>query len=414
MSIVVSHPTGTANTRALVRGLADTGLLDAFFTSIALPQRLVDHASLPRRIRLELGRRVYDGVPYHLIHTRIAVELLRVVSRRLGWTALIAHETGLASIDRLNAALARRTAVHLERRGSRARVVYAYEDAALETFQAAQERSLTRVLEVPLTEWRTLHRILDEERELVSAWAATLDGLRDSARKLARKDDEIALADHIVVPSAFALRALERRNRSAASIHVVPYGAPQTAGSPPSERKPDQPLKVLFVGQLGQRKGLSYLLEAVAGASAPLELTLIGERPVAACAPLDAALGTHRWVPPIPHAATLDEMQRHHVMVFPSLCEGFGLVILEAMAQGLPVITTNHTGGPDVIEDGVDGFLVPIRDPEAIARRLTLLYEDEPRRRAMADAAKRKASALAWSGYQRTIVALLRRLGEAA
>jgi glycosyltransferase involved in cell wall biosynthesis len=90
------------------------------------------------------------------------------------------------------------------------------------------------------------------------------------------------------------------------------------------------------------------------------------------------------------------------------LCEGFGLVILEAMAQGVPVITTSHTGGPHVIDDGVDGFIVPIRDPNAIAAKLALLADDPSRLGTMAEAARRKAAAHSWHHYEDCLAELIR------
>ena len=100
-------------------------------------------------------------------------------------------------------------------------------------------------------------------------------------------------------------------------------------------------------------------------------------------------------------------MGRHDVFVFPSLFEGFGLVILEAMAQGLPVITTSHTVGPDIIEDGVDGFIVPIRSSEAIAEKLELLAADRPRLEAMREAAIATARRFTWENYRRRLAEVL-------
>ena len=79
------------------------------------------------------------------------------------------------------------------------------------------------------------------------------------------------------------------------------------------------------------------------------------------------------------------------------------------------MITTPNTGGPDVVEDGIDGFIVPIRDPEAIAHRLTLLREDPARLAAMSFAARQKAAADSWAHYEGQLVALIRSwLGQAA
>ena len=96
------------------------------------------------------------------------------------------------------------------------------------------------------------------------------------------------------------------------------------------------------------------------------------------------------------------------MLVFPSLFEGFGLVVTEALSQGLPVITTSHTCGPDVLTEGQDGFIVPIRDPQAIAEKLELLHRDRERLRAMSEAARKKAETLTWESYRQGVVAVVR------
>ena len=93
-------------------------------------------------------------------------------------------------------------------------------------------------------------------------------------------------------------------------------------------------------------------------------------------------------------------MSRHDVFVFPSLFEGFGLVILEAMSQGLPVIATEHTAGPDLIEEGQSGFIVPIRSAEAIAEKLDLLARDPSMLAAMKVAARKTAANHTWERYR--------------
>ena len=101
-------------------------------------------------------------------------------------------------------------------------------------------------------------------------------------------------------------------------------------------------------------------------------------------------------------------MSRHDVFVFPSLFEGFGLVILEAMSQGLPVITTPHTAGLDVIADGEDGFIVPIRSADAITEKLELLAHDRRLLLAMSQAAQRKAAQYSWESYQRHTINMIK------
>jgi glycosyltransferase involved in cell wall biosynthesis len=107
-------------------------------------------------------------------------------------------------------------------------------------------------------------------------------------------------------------------------------------------------------------------------------------------------------------------MRHHDVLVFPSLFEGFGLVLTEALSQGLPVIATHHTAAPDLIEHGVHGFLVPIRDAQAIATHLLELHLDRDRLAAMSAACLDRASQLSWHAYGHTLRAALAPLLEAA
>jgi glycosyltransferase involved in cell wall biosynthesis len=92
----------------------------------------------------------------------------------------------------------------------------------------------------------------------------------------------------------------------------------------------------------------------------------------------------------MPNFMLPDVLRSCHVMALPSLVEGFPVSVLEAMACGLPAIISENIGG-DIVEDGREGFVVPIRDPDAIAERLRLLHADSARRREMARAARAKA-----------------------
>ncbi len=170
---------------------------------------------------------------------------------------------------------------------------------------------------------------------------------------------------------------------------------------------------MLFAGSLGQRKGLSYLLDAVKRLAGHVELTLLGSKTVRGCAALDEAARAHRWIPTLPHAGVLAEMERQDVLVFPSLFEGFGLVILEAMSRGLPVIATAHTAAPDLLADGVEGFIVPIRSSDAIVEKLEILVRDPARLREMKAAARARAGTHRWEDYRRQIAAAARQtLGD--
>jgi alpha-maltose-1-phosphate synthase len=403
--IVLSHPTANQNVRQTARALAEAGLLKEFWTCVDWNEGGFLDRFLFSRAREELRRRSFASELKPFIKSFPWRELGRHLSGRLGLDWLTKHETGFFSIDAVYHSLDR----HVARRLSSAttvKAVYAYDDAALETFRAAKDLGLKCIYEHPIVYWRKVRELQQEEAALHPEWAPTLAALRDSDEKLARKDEELALADLVIVPSMFAKESLAHAPRLTAPVQVVPYGAPSVDTSITPKRQ-NEKLRVLFVGALSQAKGLGYLLQAVARLEQRIELTLIGHR-VSENIPEPAVLQRHRWIPSLAHVDLLAEMARHDVLVLPSLHEGFGLVIFEAMAHGLVVIATPHTAAPDIIEDGIDGFVVPIRSAEAIEEKLLRLMTEAGMLEEMKVAARRKASLHPWQTYRQQLVSVAR------
>ncbi len=412
--IIQSHPTGNSYVRQTALGLCEAGLLAEFWTCINWNPDAPLARLLPARATRQFARRTFPPevrartrvYPLREMARLLAPALPAALAPALRLDALTRHETGALSVDAVFHALDRRVARRLA--GARARGVrgiYAQEDGALLSFKRAQSDGLARFYDLPIGYWRAGHAIYAEEHEREPQWAQTLAGTRDSARKLERKDRELALSDVIFVASSFTRSTLQMAPDSAAILRrtrVFPYGAPPALDEAhwPAPRAAHRPLRVIFVGLLSQRKGLSYLFEAVEKLGKSVELTVVGRLTGSECAPLEAALGRHRYLESLPHEEVLREMRAHDVLVFPSLFEGFGMVITEAMSQGLPVITTPNTAGPDCIEDGRDGFIVPIRSSAAIAEKLTFLSENRDALDAMKRAAWRKAQTLSWQSYR--------------
>jgi glycosyltransferase involved in cell wall biosynthesis len=111
------------------------------------------------------------------------------------------------------------------------------------------------------------------------------------------------------------------------------------------------------------------------------------------------------FVAQVPRSQVQQEFRRADVFVLPTLADSFGLVHFQAMACGVPVITTPHCGS--VVRDGIDGFLVPIRDAEALADRMQQLLEDRYLRRRMGMAARERAGEFTWARYGERLLAAL-------
>ncbi|WP_231596283.1 glycosyltransferase family 4 protein [Synechococcus sp. CBW1108] len=402
LMLLLAHPLGNTFFRAASRAFYSAGWLQELDSCICWDPDSILARFLPASVAIQLGRRTFYDVPLSLQHSHHWRELGRLLSSSLSLFWLQRHEHGPLSIDAVFYSFDRHVASRLSsQKGLQA--IYAYEDAALSSFQAAERLGLRRIYDLPIGYWQAGQRIFQEESELQPEWACTLTGLKDSTAKLARKDQELQLADLVVVPSEFVRSTLQDYKINAKPVVVVPFGSPPPLTASP-HTPTSGPLRVIYVGSLGQRKGLSYALEAVQSLGSQVSLTLIGRVTPPECRPLLAALRRHRWIDSLPHHQVLEQMRQHDVLVLPSLFEGYALVISEALSQGLPVITTPNSGASVTIRNGVEGFIVPIRDSLAIAECLQQLADNRSQLIEMREACLRRAAELSWSVYEQGLI----------
>ena len=401
------HPTGNQFVRSLLLALEEADRLGIFHTALGFaeskPPRFV-----PGGLRNECLRRSYAISPKRL-RARPGREALRLAAQKFRWSFLNKHETGWASVDQVYQDLDRTVARELPQR-ARAGVggVYSYEDGALETFRAATKVGLKRFYDLPIAYWETLRRILEEEKARLPEWEPTLVGTRDSEGKLARKTEEAALADVIVVPSLFVLNSMPASIRAEKECVVAEFGSPP-ANLDAARRAPGKSakLRVLFAGSMSQRKGLADVFAAMKLLKrADVELVVMGS-PIAPMEFYRDQYADFTYMSTRPHGEVLKLMQDCDVLVLPSLVEGRALVQQEAMANGLPLIITENTGGEDLIVPGETGFLVPIRSPEAIAEKIAWLADHREVLPDMRVAAVKKSEEYPWMRYRDRILSAL-------
>ena len=99
-----------------------------------------------------------------------------------------------------------------------------------------------------------------------------------------------------------------------------------------------------------------------------------------------------------------------HICVFPSLDDGFGMVATEAMTAGLPVIVSENVGMADAIENGRDGFVVPIRNSDAIAEKIKYFYDNPKKIKEMSETAKEKSKYFAPEEYTKRIINVYKKI----
>ncbi len=368
MKLIISHNQGNANVRASAIGFEQAHLLAKFYTSIAcFPGSMLDSiGSIP--FLSEIRRRRFDQRLKPYTDASPALELSRLFSLRAGLTNLTKQETGIFSIESAMRSLDKKVASNLSRdKRSGATAVYAYEDGALLSFRQAHNLGLKCFYDLPIGYWRSAQILLNKEKDRWPEWVSTMIGFKDSEAKLAMKDEEINLADRIFVASNFTATTLRDFPGKLPPVEVIPYGFPPVGKIRTySYDGNSRPLKLLFVGGLSQRKGIADLFAAVEAIGSRVELTVVGKKVTNDCPALNSALAKHKYIPGLPHHEILNLMRESDLLIFPSLFEGFGLVITEAMSQGTPVITTNRTAGPDLITNGENGWLIEAGSTQAL------------------------------------------------
>ncbi|MFL6590248.1 MAG: glycosyltransferase family 4 protein [Chthoniobacterales bacterium] len=403
--ILVVHPFGNANVRAVLAALDGVDRLAKFVTTVGWSTSSPFLQALPESVRTEMMRRGYD-LPHYKIKTHPARESVRLLAAKFGAGRLSEHETGWASIDRVWSKLDAVAADYLRENHERLSVrgVYAYEDCAVRTFEAAQELGVRCIYDLPIAYWETARKLLRKEAERYPDWEPTLVGTRDSNEKLARKTRELELADTVICPSSFVYDSLPEAARHSKKCVVAPFGSPSQGDTSQGSHRTYGKLRVLFAGALTQRKGLADLFAAMKMVdSAKVELVLMGS-PILPMAFYRKHFPDFVYEPPRAHSAVLRLMRSCDLLVLPSIVEGRALVQQEAMACGLPLIVTRNAGGEDLIVEGETGFLIPAGAPAAIAEKIEWFVTNQAQMPPMRAASRAKAAELTWAAYGKKIL----------
>jgi len=390
---------------------ADAALLSTYvrpYTKLqrSWQQRAESIPGLARLSKRTFGRRALPtGVPELLVHQAgvpwdiMLAMWLRLPGRSGGYETI---RSGL--LNARTQALARAAA----RVFASEQAVVANWRCAEEVFNKAKRTNALCVLDYPLAHHRFARSYLRAEAERRPEFAGTLNGLHVPLKTEGRLDREIELADLILVGSTFARDTFVAEGVPEEKLAVVPYGADVRTFAPPTipTRHKGRRMRLLFVGQIGQRKGVGYLLEAVNQmARRDVDLTLVGQIQGDGKA-FRSFRHVFRHIPHVPRVELRKIYHQADVFVFPTLMEGMPLVILEAMASGLPVITTER-GPSDIVRDGVEGFIVPPRDVDSIVEKIQVLQHDPGLRAEMGRSARNRALQFTWANYRSRLLRLI-------
>ncbi len=220
-----------------------------------------------------------------------------------------------------------------------------------------------------------------------------------------REIAEYETADAVVVPSTFCKQTFIEQGVPKEKVYVCPYGVDLKLFHPVP--KEDNKFRVIFVGTFSIQKGIGYLFEAMRPLvkKGLVELWLVGgpspeaKEILARNENIFVNKGFH------PRSELKWFYSQADVLVLPSVQEGLALVQAQAMACGLPVIATENTGARDLFTDGVEGFIIPIRDPVAIREKVLWMLDHPKERKEMGERALETVKTMGgWKQYGEVMV----------
>lgn len=257
--------------------------------------------------------------------------------------------------------------------------VHAMPGQALHTFRAARRLGVRTVLNHATGPVRDWVRIMAPEYARVGLQLTDATPYDDTY--FAREDEEYALADWHCAASTVVRDQLLARGIPADRVWVVPYGAERAIFHPDGRRAPER-FRIVFAGMVGLRKGIRTLLDALTHLDRhDWEMHFYGAVLGEADTDLDRYIGRTplQFHGAVSQHALADAFRAASVLVLPSLEEGFGLVVPQALACGVPCIVSDRVGAKDLIRSRENGSTFGVQDPQDLASRL-LWWSQHPRR----------------------------------
>jgi glycosyltransferase involved in cell wall biosynthesis len=255
---------------------------------------------------------------------------------------------------------------------SKADAVYTFNTAGLEILRHAGQNGMQRIMEQTIAPKQMGRRLLAEEHEQHPRWQSPASESDYVEQFIQREKDEWECADIILCGSEFVKRSVAVCGGPAERCRVVPYGVDfrPTLGE---ARNLGRTLRVLTVGSVNLRKGAPYVMEAAQQFGDRVQFRWVGNNELHSYGV--EQLSEHvELTGAVPRSEIGDHYRWADVFLLPSVCEGSATVCYEALSYGLPVVCTSNTGS--IVRDGVEGFVVPIRDSKAIADRIAEIKSD--------------------------------------
>lgn len=391
MSVLVTHP-GRQHSHQAALGLHRAGLLAGYWSGVPSVARQ------GRFIPASLWRRLVRYAPVELPAERTRWAPLVPALRRSADALLPA---GLAAATDFQACRLFDRWAARSLSGVDARAVVACEISARDSFAVAKGRGWLRLLDAPSFHHAAQDRLhgFDEPEAL--------------HRRITRlKDEEVALADHVLTVSVLARATYLEAGVRSERVHALTLGVDLDLFRK-REATPVGPLQLVFGGAMLKRKGFDVLVDAFAQALSQglvAELRVVGPDGDASDALGRLPPGVVRRLGSLPQSTWAQELRASDLLVLPSRNDSFGMVVVEALACGVPVLVSDQVGAKDLVVPGETGFVIAAGDRAALTAALLEAGVRRDALRGLTQRCRTAAEAASWSAYHLRLATLVSRL----
>lgn len=406
-SVTLAHLMPAPFVQQVGKALFEADMLSQFVTTLVdrpsakYLKRLCNLASIFKfDLKKQLSRRALTEIPDSLVTDYPLQEIIRLLVAKFDkdqrLTDIIFHweNTGF---DRWVAQYAL----------SDCQAVYAYEYNCLATFEAAKRKNIACIYDIPSPEHDYVENLLCNEQKMYPELDTPYRKYCHARQQVRtqRRRQEWQLADVIITNSEFTKASYAAAGLDVSKVRVVPLGSPPVWTQGLFQKSEEKIVRFLWAGTFSIRKGAHYLLQAWKQLKAFSDKRLDVFGAMGLPAELLQNLPDSIYISgTVPHCELYQHYRRADVLVFPTLCDGFGMVVTEAFAQGLPVITTNRAGAADLVKHGVNGLIIPSGDANALAAALEWCLTHPKELAEMRQAAIETAASWQWSDYRQALI----------
>ncbi len=311
---------------------------------------------------------------------------------------------------------ARKTAEYVYK--SRPDAVITYDDTSPYLFEILEKKApdTVRIMDMSAANVLYMRSIYEKDMILAPAFASRLKEERKicwDPFTIERTKRELKAAQYFLVPSEFVGRSLEYSGIEKERIFYCPYGVDIREFAQKTYedlRRGSRAIRFIYVGGVKELKGISYLLETFARIPRnQASLTVVGKYD-----PSDEDTAPYaeivNFTGSVLHSEIPEYLQEADVFIMPSLGDSFALAVMEAASCGLPLILSENTGAKDLIEEGINGFVVPIQSSESLEEKVRFFIEHPEQIEPMGKEARKTAVQYSWSRYSQDVVDAVRKI----